>query len=47
MNSITEIGGHLTQVDLTRGLRIEIWLINKLLRWANTEVAGANNIIRV
>jgi hypothetical protein len=29
MNLITEVGGHLTQVDLTRGPRIQIGLMNK------------------
>jgi hypothetical protein len=47
MTLITEVGGNLTQWDLTRGPRIEIWLMNKWLSWANTEISGANNIMRV
>jgi hypothetical protein len=47
MTLITEVGGNLTQWDLTRGPRIEIWLMNKWLSWANIEVSGANSIIRV
>jgi hypothetical protein len=47
MNLITEVGGNLTQWDLTRGPRIEIWLTTKWLNWANIGVYGANSIIRV
>jgi hypothetical protein len=47
MTLITEVGGNLTQWDLTRGPRIEVWLMTKWLSWANIGVYGANGIIRV
>jgi hypothetical protein len=48
MNLITEVGGNLTQWNLTRGPRIEIWLMNKWLSWANNiRVYGGNRIMRI
>jgi hypothetical protein len=54
MNLITEVGGNfywlidwLIQWDLACVPWIEMWLMNKWLSWANTEISGANSIIRV